>query len=153
MDNEKALITNEENVFDLANFRKNSKSDVGTYSNIKDSKELFNLSNNVDLKLNDFVGQKMRIKKVLIRTYDKQLDEPIVNEETGELIETQRKISCVVVDEDGVPYATGSKTFAYKLMSYLVDYNGMSNLDDGIEIEIVKNPTPNGNKSLGFKLI
>jgi hypothetical protein len=38
-------------------------------------------------------------------------------------------------------------------MSYLVDYNGMSNLDDGIEIEIVKNPTPNGNKSLGFKLI
>jgi len=147
-------VVEESSVMDLNAFRKKSSSEVGTFSNIHDSKELFNLSNNVDFKLNDVVGEKIRFNKVLIRRYEKQLEEPIINEETGETIETEIKISCVIVSVDGKSYATGSKMFTYKLLNYLVDCGGASDLNkDGVEIEIVKNPTPNGNKSLGFKVL
>lgn len=154
-ENQELIVKEEEsNVMDLNSFRKKSSSEVGTFSNIQDSKELFNLSNNVDFKLNDVVGEKIRFNKVLIRRYEKKLEEPIVNEETGEVIESEIKISCVIVSVDGKSYATGSKMFTYKLLNYLVDCGGASDLaKEGVEIEIVKNPTPNGNKSLGFKVL
>lgn len=146
-------LAEEGNVLDLNAFRKASNVEVGTFSNVTDSKELFNLSNNVDFKLNDCVGEKIRFKKVLIRRFEKPLSEPVVNEETGEIKESELSISCVIVDENGKSYATGSKTFTFRLINYLVDYDGAKNLDNGIEIEIVKVPTPSGNKALSFKLL
>lgn len=146
-------VAEEGNVLDLNAFRKASNVEVGTFSNVTDSKELFNLSNNVDFKLNDCVGEKIRFKKVLIRRFEKPLPEPVVNEETGEIKESELSISCVIVDENGKSYATGSKTFTFRLINYLVDYDGAKNLDNGIEIEIVKVPTPTGNKALSFKLL
>lgn len=146
-------VVEEGNVLDLNAFRKASNVEVGTFSNVTDSKELFNLSNNVDFKLNDCVGEKIRFKKVLIRRFEKPLAEPIVNEETGEIKDSELSISCVIVDENGKSYATGSKTFTFRLINYLVDYDGAKNLDNGIEIEIVKVPTPTGNKALSFKLL
>lgn len=54
----------------------------------------------------------------------------------------------------GKSYATGSKTFTYNLMNYLSDFDGALELEiTGINIEIIKVPTPSGNKALSFKLI
>ena len=150
--NEVAVI--ESNVMSLADYRKASGTEVGTFSNISSPKEIFNLSNNVDFKLNDCVGEKLRVKKILIRRFIKSLAEPIVNEETGEIIENEIKVSCVLVDENGKSYATGSKIFTYKLINYLEECGGDVELQSsGIEIEIVKNPMENGRSSLGFKVI
>lgn len=158
MENEevKDLAVQDENqVHGLSGFRRSSNVDVGTFTNVEDPKEVFNLSNNVDFKLNDCVGEKIRVKKVLIRKFVKPLDEPIINEETGEIIkDTEMKISCVLVDDNGKSYATGSKTFTFKLVNYLVDCGGSRDLENGgVELEIVKVNTPTGNKALGFKVL
>lgn len=153
MENE--LIQVEENVKDLSSFRKNGNVNVGTFTNVEDKKELFNFQSYVDFILNDCVGEKIRIKKVLVRTFDKPMKEPIVDEETGEVLkEIERSVSCVLIDDSGKSYATGSKTFTYNLMNYLSDFDGASELETtGINIEIIKVPTPTGNKALSFKLI
>lgn len=153
MENE--LIQVEENVKDLSSFRKNGNVNVGTFTNVEDKKELFNLQSHVDFILNDCVGEKIRIKKVLVRTFDKPMKEPIVDEETGEVLkEIERSVSCVLIDDSGKSYATGSKTFTYNLMNYLSDFDGATELETtGINIEIIKVPTPTGNKALSFKLI
>lgn len=152
---ENQLIEVEENVKDLSSFRKNGNVNVGTFTNVEDKKELFNLQSHVDFILNDCVGEKIRIKKVLVRTFDKPMKEPIVDEETGEVLkEIERSVSCVLIDDSGKSYATGSKTFTYNLMNYLSDFDGASELETtGINIEIIKVPTPTGNKALSFKLI
>lgn len=153
MENE--LIEVEENVKDLSSFRKNGNVNVGTFTNVEDKKELFNLQSHVDFILNDCVGEKIRIKKVLVRTFDKPMKEPIVDEETGEVLkEIERSVSCVLIDDSGKSYATGSKTFTYNLMNYLTEFDGAEELETtGINIEIIKVPTPSGNKALSFKLI
>lgn len=153
MENE--LMKVEENVKDLSSFRRSGSVDVGTFTNIEDKKELFNLQSHVDFILNDCVGEKLRIKKVLIRTFDKPMKEPVVDEETGEVLkEIERSVSCVLIDEAGKSYATGSKTFTYNLMNYLADFDGAKELETtGVAIEIIKVPTPLGNKALSFKLI
>lgn len=153
MENE--LIQVEENVKDLSSFRKNGNVNVGTFTNVEDKKELFNLQSHVDYILNDCVGEKIRIKKVLVRTFDKPMKEPIVDEETGEVLkEIERSVSCVLIDDSGKSYATGSKTFTYNLMNYLTEFDGATELETtGINIEIIKVPTPTGNKALSFKLI
>lgn len=152
MENE--LITVEENVKDLSSFRKSGSVNVGTFTNVEDKKELFNLQSHVDFILNECVGEKLRIKKVLVRTFDKPMKEPLVDEETGEVLkETERSVSCVLIDDSGKSYATGSKTFTYNLMNYLSDFDGAKELEEGINIEIIKVPTPTGNKALSFKLI
>lgn len=153
MENE--LMKVEENVKDLSSFRRNGNVDVGTFTNIEDKKELFNLQSHVDFILNDCVGEKLRIKKVLIRTFDKPMKEPVVDEETGEVLkEIERSVSCVLIDEAGKSYATGSKTFTYNLMNYLADFDGAKELETtGVAIEIIKVPTPLGNKALSFKLV
>ena len=153
MENE--LMKVEENVKDLSSFRRSGSVDVGTFTNIEDKKELFNLQSHVDFILNDCVGEKLRIKKVLIRTFDKPMKEPVVDEETGEVLkEIERSVSCVLIDESGKSYATGSKTFTYNLMNYLADFDGAKELETtGVAIEIIKVPTPLGNKALSFKLV
>lgn len=155
MENQELTVVEEGNVKSLSSFRKNGHVDVGTFTNIQDSKELFNLQSHVDYILNDCVGEKIRVKKALIRTFDKPMKEPIIDEETGEVIrEIERTVSCVLVDDNGKSYATGSKTFTYNLMNYLADFGGANELEDkGIEIEVIKVPTPNGNKALSFKLV
>lgn len=154
MENEEVkdlAVVEESKVMNLSDYRKASNTQVGTFSNIHDSKELFNLSSHVDFKLNDVVGEKIRVKKVLVRKFEKPLDEPIVNEETGEIKSYEYKVSCVLVDDNGKSYATGSKIFANLLISYLIDNGGINDLTkDGIEIQIVKNPLENGRSSLGF---
>ncbi len=148
------LAVVEQNVKDLSSFRKNGLVSVGTFTNIEDKKELFNLQSHVDFKINDCVGEKIRVKKVLVRTFDKPMKNPIVDEETGEVIkDTERNVSCVLIDENGKSYATGSKTFTYNLMNYLSDFDGAKELEEGIELQIINVPTPTGNKALSFTIL
>ncbi len=123
-------------------------------TNITDKKLLFNLGRKVDKMLNDCVGQVITIDKVLVKKYQKQIDEPVVNEMTGEIISDKTiktSMSIVIVDENGVSYATGSKTFGYSLLDAIFNFG-----DDikGLKIKIIKTQKKeNQNKSLDFELV
>ena len=121
-------------------------------TNIKDKKQIFNLGKHVDKKLNDCVGQEITIDKILIKKYVKPLDTPIVDQKTGEIIaDTKTSMSVVIVDKDGVSYATGSKTFGYSLISAIYDFG---NDIEGLKIRIIKTLRSGAqNQSLDFELV
>ena len=133
----------------------NSKVNVETHSSIKDPKVLFNLETSVDVKLNDIVGESIKVKDVLIRKYYKPLEEPVINAETGEIEkDTELKVSCVLIDDQGKSYATGSKTFTFDMMKFLGQYGGASMLENGVDIKIIKKAVgEKGNKALSFELL
>lgn len=147
------VVENEESaILNFNDYRRKSSSLVGTFSNIKDKKKLFNLKTNVDYRINDCVGESIRVKEVLIKRWEKPLEEPITFED-GTTKEYEVSVSCVIVDDNGKSYATGSKRFTNDLVSYLTECDGASELSEGIDIKIVNVPTPNGNKALSFVLI
>ena len=78
-----------------------------------------------------------------------------VDEETGEIIkDSELKISLVLIDDKGKSYATGSKTFAFKMQKLLGEYGGVEDLEKGIDIKIIKVPAgKGGNKALSFELL
>ena len=121
-------------------------------TNIKDKKQIFNLGKHVDKKLNDCVGQEITIDKILIKKYVKPLDTPIVDQKTGEIIaDTKTSMSVVIVDKDGVSYATGSKTFGYALINVIYDFG---NEIEGLKIRIIKTLRSGAqNQSLDFELV
>lgn len=121
-------------------------------TNITDKKQIFNLGKHVDKKLNDCVGQEITIDKILIKKYQKPLEQPIIDEVTGEILaDTKTSMSIVIVDKDGVSYATGSKTFGYALISAIADFGDEMN---GLKIRIIKTlRSGNQNKSLDFELV
>ena len=121
-------------------------------TNIKDKKQIFNLGKHVDKKLNDCVGQEITIDKILIKKYVKPLDTPIVDQKTGEIIaDTKTSMSVVIVDKDGVSYATGSKTFGYALINAIYDFG---NEMEGLKIRIIKTLRSGAqNQSLDFELV
>lgn len=138
--------------FDSLTYDSNTNANI--ISNIKDKKKLFNLGNHVDYLLNDCVGEKIRVKDVLLKTYAKPMKEPLIDEETGEVIkDTEFTMSTVLVDDNGKSYATGSKIFGIQLMNYLRMFGNKDGIDP-FEIEIVKVPVKgSGNKALGFELV
>lgn len=121
-------------------------------TNIKDKKQIFNLGRHVDKKLNDCVGQEITIDKILIKKYVKPLNTPIVDQKTGEIIsDTKTSMSVVIVDKDGVSYATGSKTFGYALINAIYDFG---NEIEGLKIRIIKTLRSGAqNQSLDFELV
>ena len=124
-------------------------------TNITDSKQLFNLENNVDYMLNDCEGQVIRVSKVLIKRFEKPLKEPIVDEETGEVLKDKEyTMSCVIVDEDGKSYATGSKTFTIALDKYMSMQANFGIKEETFDIKIIKKKVgEKGNKALSFELV
>ena len=143
-----------EGIFTLSDYLELDSKTIGTFTNVQSSKEIYNLTHNSGTLLNDCVGEKLRIKKVLLRRYKKELEEAKVNERTGETYDVEFPLSCVIVDENEIAYVTGSKIFAYNLIDYIVRNGGISDLENGgIEIEIVKNSLENGRSSLGFKVL
>lgn len=129
-----------------------SKPDIIT--NITDRKQLFNLGKKVDKLLNECEGQEITVDKILIKKYQKTIDEPVVNENTGEIISdttTKTSMSVVIVDENGTSYATGSKTFGYSLLNAIYEFDGDIK---GLKIRIIKTlRAGNKNKSLDFELV
>ena len=97
----------------------------------------------------------IRVKEVLIKRYEKPMKEPIVDEETGEIIkDVEFTMSCVLVDDNNVSYATGSKTFTIQMLK-LLQLRGKKGLtNEPFEIKIIKKKIPNsGNKALSFELV
>lgn len=121
-------------------------------TNIDDKKELYNIDNSTpDAMLNDCEGEKIRVKKVLIKRYEKPMKEPVIDEETGEILkDKETSMSIVLIDDNGKSYATGSKTFGWQLIRFMCDYK--PDLSEGLEIEITKKKMNEG-KALGFKLL
>lgn len=128
--------------------RTNTKSEI--FTNITDKKKMFNLDSHVDFLLNDCEGELIRVKEILVKRYEKPMKEPVIDEETGEILKDKEiTMACILIDDQGKSYATGSKIFTIQMMRYLE----MFGIDDkGFEIKIVKNKQEKG-KSLGFELV
>lgn len=134
---------------------RNTDTKTEVFTNITDNKKLFNLENNVDCLLNDCEGEIIRVKEVLIKRYEKPLKEPIIDEETGEVIkEKEFTMSCVLVDDKNKSYATGSKVFAIQLMRYLQMRELTEEKEETFDIIITKKKYgEKGNKALSFELV
>lgn len=158
MENEenKALQTKEENynIMGFNDLGKGTTTKTDVFTNITDSKKIFNLENKVDYLLNDCENELIRVKDILIKRYEKPLKEPILDDETGEILKDKEySMSCVIVDETGKSYATGSKTFTVQLMKYLQMQSRIGEKQETFDIKIIKKKTTNGNKALAFELV
>lgn len=142
-------------ISDFGGLGQNSNTKTEVFTNIADSKKMFNLENNVDNLLNDCEGEMIRVKEVLIKRYEKPLKEPVIDEETGEIIKDKEiTMSCVLVDDNNISYATGSKTFTIQLMRYLQMQERMGQKVDSFDIKIIKKKVgEKGNKALSFELV
>lgn len=129
--------------------RTSTKADI--FTNITDQKKIFNLDSKVDNLLNDYENSIIEVKEVLIKRYEKPMKEPIIDEETGEVLKDKEiSTACILIDKNDVSYATGSKVFTIQMMRYLEMF-GIN--EDGFLIKIVKNKQASGNKALGFELV
>lgn len=124
-------------------------------TNITDQKKIFNLDSHVDEKLNDCKGEMIRVKEVLIKTYVKPLKEPVVDEETGEIIKDKEiKRVCILIDDNNKSYVTGSSMFTLQMLKYIRMFGTTVMENEGLEIKIIETPVKNSsNKALGFELI
>ena len=131
-----------------------SRSKTNVFTTITDSKTIFNLENTCDYKINDCKGELIRVKDVLIKVIETPLAEPEVNEETGEIIrDTEYKKVCILIDDNGKSYVTGSKMFTNQMIRY-INMFGVEEIENGLEIRVVERAVKNsGNKALGFELV
>ena len=130
-----------------------SRSKTNVFTTITDSKVIFNLENTCDYKINDCKGEVIRVKDVLIKVIETPLAEPEVNEETGEIKDKEYKKVCILIDDQGKTYVTGSKMFTNQMMRY-INMFGVTPIEEGLEIRIVERAIKNSsNKSLGFELV
>ena len=154
---EKTAMAVQENysISDFGGIGRNSTTKTQVFTNITDRKKLFNLENKVDEMLNDCVDEMIRVKDVLIKTYEKPMKEPIFDEETGEILKDKEySMSCVIVDDNGKSYATGSKMFTMQLMRYLQMEEQLGEKPETFDIKIIKKKVgENGNKALSFELV
>lgn len=152
------MVVSENNNYVISDFGglgQNTNTKTEVFTNITDSKKLFNLENKVDNLLNDCEGKSIRVKEILIKRYEKPLKEPVIDEETGEVIKDKNiTMSCVIVDDNNISYATGSKTFIIQLMRYLQMVTRTKKNVDTFDIKIIKKKVgENGNKALSFELL
>ena len=142
-------------ISDFGGIGRNSTTKTQVFTNITDRKKLFNLENKVDEMLNDCVDEMIRVKDVLIKTYEKPMKEPIFDEETGEILKDKEySMSCVIVDDNGKSYATGSKMFTMQLMRFLQMEEQLGEKPETFDIKIIKKKVgKNGNKALSFELV
>ena len=128
-----------------------SKTDV--FTTITDSKLLFNLDNHCDFKLNDCKGEVIRVKDILIKVIKTPLDEPEVDENGVVTKDMEVKKVCILIDDEGKSYVTGSKMFTNQMVRY-IGYNGIQSIQEGLEIKIIERDVKGtSNKALGFDLV
>ena len=129
------------------------RSRTNVFTTITDSKLIFNLENTCDYKINECKGEMIRVTDVLIKVIETPLLEPEVNEETGEIKDKEYKKVCILIDDNGKSYVTGSKMFTNQMMRY-INMFGVNSIKDGLEIRIVERAIKNSsNKALGFELV
>jgi hypothetical protein len=132
-----------------------SKTNCYIETNIEDQKKIFNLDTHVDQKLNDCKGEMLRVKQVLIKTYEKPLAEPVIDEETGEVLKDKEyKRVCILIDDAGTSYVTGSSMFTMQMLKYIRMFGTQKMENEGLDIKIIETPVKNSsNKALGFELL
>ncbi len=142
------------NIQDFGSLQTQTDTISNIFTNITDKKKIFNLNSNIDHLLNDCIGEMIRVKEVLIKRYLKPMKEPVIDEETGEIIKDKEMTMCVVlVDTEGKSYATGSKVFGIQLMQYIQMFATKEGFEP-FEIRIIKKVIKgSSNKSLGFELV
>ena len=120
-----------------------SRSKTNVFTTITDNKTIFNLENTCDYKLNDCKGEVIRVKDVLIKVIETPMAEPEVNEETGEVVrDTEYKKVCILIDDEGKSYVTGSKMFTNQMIRY-INMFGIQDIEEGLEIRIVERAVKN----------
>ena len=104
-------------IMSFEDLKQNSNTKMDMITNIEDKKELYNIDNSTpDALLNDCVGEKIRVKKVLIKRYEKPMEKPVFDETTGEIIkDTETSMAIMLIDDNGKTYATGSKSFGWHI--------------------------------------
>ena len=134
----------------------NSKTRKRTYTTIDltDVKTLYNLDNkDCDYKINDCIGQAIRVKDVVIKEFERDLDEPIIDDHGEVIQDKETKKVCILIDDKGETYVTASKVFTLQMKRFIENF-GVSSFKDGLEIKIVtKKISGSNNKALGFELI
>lgn len=148
--------TNEMVVASFGSLANTSKTKKRTYTTIdlNDVKTLYNLDNkDCDYKINDCIGQSLRVVDVVIKEFERDLDEPIVDN-NGEVVQDkERKMVTILLDDKGESYVTASKMFSLQMKRFIETF-GVESIKNGLEIKIVNKKVPNSNnKSLGFELI
>lgn len=125
-----------------------------TTIDLNDTKKLYNLDNgDMNHLLNDCEGMTLRIVDVLIKEFTHKLEEPKVNQETGEIIDTETNKVCILIDDANETYVTGSKMFTNQMKRYIAMF-GVESIKEGLEIKIVKKKmSDSNNKALAFELV
>lgn len=130
------------------------RSKTNVFTTITDNRQIFNLENSCDYKLNDCKNEVIRVKDVLIKVIETPMSEPEVNEETGEIVrDKEYKKVTILIDDNGKSYVTGSKMFTNQMMRY-INMFGIGEFEEGLVIKIIEKSVKNsGNKALGFELV
>lgn len=153
-ENKELVVNDNYQIMDFGGLGRNTNTKTEVFTNITDNKKIFNLENKVDALLNDCENEVIRVKDVLIKRFEKPMKEPIIDEDSGEILKDKEiSMSCVIVDEQDKSYATGSKTFIIQLMRFLQMKERLQDKESTFDIKIIKKKTPNGNKALSFELV
>lgn len=110
-----------------------------------EKKALYNASESCDELLNNVVGQKIKVKDVLIQEF------PRKDKETGEPISNGHRT--ILFDAEGKTYVTASNYFYVSLIKMMATFGDPTTWEEPVEIEITKRPTKGGNNCLSFKLV
>lgn len=157
--NKRKKVKMEENkeglvVSDFNEMMKNGESKRRIYTTLTDQKKLFNLETTCDFKINDCKQEKIRVVDVVIKINEKDMKEPVVDEETGEIIkDKERTMVTILIDDMGKSYVTASKVFTMQMINYIKMF-GLESIQEGLEIKIIERSVKNSNnKALGFELV
>lgn len=134
--------------------RKDSQTKKEMFTNITDEKTIFNLENNVDYRINDCKGQRIKVKAIMFKKFTTPLDEPVVDV-NGEVVkEAETKMVTILIDDQGKSYVTASKTFGFDMQKYVLTFGTEKMESEGVDIEICEKQVKNSpNKALSFQLV
>lgn len=134
--------------------QKDSQTKKEMFTNITDEKLIFNLENNVDFRLNDCKGERIKVKAIMFKKFTTPLEEPITDV-NGEIVkEVETKMVTILIDDQGKSYVTASKTFGFDMQKYVLTFGTEKMESEGVDIEIVEKAVRNSaNKALSFKLV
>ena len=146
-------VKNEMVVSSINDISSLTRSNAKVFTTINDEKVFFNLNNNCDNRINDCVGETIKVKGVYIKVIESPLEEPKVLED-GTLQETEYKKITILVDDDNKSYVTASKMFANQFIQYLQMCGTDTIVNSGLDIKIIKRNVRNSsNQALGFELV
>lgn len=134
--------------------QKDSQTKKEMFTNITDEKLIFNLENNVDFRLNECKGERIKVKAIMFKKFTTPLEEP-VTDVNGEIVkEYETKMVTILIDDQNKSYVTASKTFGFDMQKYVLTFGTDKMESEGVDIEIVEKAVKNSaNKALSFKLV